>query len=79
MCISFAMSSGFVSMLLFLSLMQSSGGVSKFLNTFLLTFFRLFSYSCLYLDIAFLIHSFLYLVVIFWASLLVFWQVLLSF
>ena len=51
--------------------MQSSGGVSKFLNTFLLIFIGFFSYSCLYLDIAFLIHSFVYLVVIFWASLLV--------
>ena len=51
--------------------MQSSGGVSKFLNTFMLTIFGLFSHSCLYLDIAFLIHSFVYLVVIFWASLLV--------
>ena len=34
MCISFAMSSGFVSILLLRLVMQSSGGVSKFLNTF---------------------------------------------
>ena len=38
MCISFAISSGFVRMLLFLSVMQSSGGVSRFLKTFLFIF-----------------------------------------
>ena len=42
MSISFAMSFGFVTMLLFLSLMQSSGDVSKFLNTLLFIFFGLF-------------------------------------
>ena len=64
-CTSFAMSSGLVRMLLFLSVMQSSGGVSKFLKTFLFIFFGLISYSCLYLEMTFLIHSFVYLVVIF--------------
>ena len=67
MCISFAMSSGFVSILLLRSLMQSSGGVSRFLNTFLFIFFGLVSYSFLYLDMAFLMHSLVYLVVIFLA------------
>ena len=37
-CISIAMSSGLVRMLLFWSVMQSSGGVSKFLKTFLFIF-----------------------------------------
>ena len=37
-CISFAMSFGLVKMLLFRSVMQSSGGVSRFLNTFLFIF-----------------------------------------
>ena len=36
--ISFAMSSGLVKMLLFRSVMQSSGGVSRFLKTFLFIF-----------------------------------------
>ena len=67
MCISFAISFGLVKMLLFLSVMQSSGGVSKFLKTFLFIFLGLISYSCLYLEMAFLIHSFVYLVVIFLA------------
>ena len=65
--ISFAMTSWLVRMLLFLSVMQSSGGVSRFLKTFLFIFFGLISYSCLYLEMAFLIHSFVYLVVIFLA------------
>ena len=38
MYISFAMSFGLVRMLLFLSIMQSNGGVSRFLNTFLFIF-----------------------------------------
>ena len=38
-CISFAMSSELVRMLLFRSVMQSSGGVSNFLKTFLFIFF----------------------------------------
>ena len=42
-CISFAMSSRLVRMLLFWSVMQSSGGVSKFLKTFLFIFFGLVS------------------------------------
>ena len=66
-CISFAMSSGLVRMLLFRSVMQSSGGVSKFLKTFLFIYFGLVSYNCLYFDMAFLMHSFVYLVVIFLA------------
>ena len=37
-CISFAMSSRLVRMLLFWSVMQSSGGISRFLNTFLFIF-----------------------------------------
>ena len=37
-CISFAMSSGLVRMLLFLLVMQSNGGVSNFLKTFLFIF-----------------------------------------
>ena len=68
-CISFAMSSGLVRML-FRSVIQSSGGVSRFLKTFLFIFFGLISYSCLYLEMAFLIHSFVYLVVIFLAYVL---------
>ena len=70
-CISFAMSSGLIRMLLFRSVMQSSGGVSNFLKTFLFIFFRLISYNCLYLDMAFLMHSFVYLVVIFFACIFV--------
>ena len=66
-CISFAMSSRLVRILLFLSVMQSSGGVSKFLKTFLFIFLGLISYSFLYLDMTFLTHSFVYLVVIFLA------------
>ena len=49
--------------------MQSSGAVSRFLNTFLFIFFRLILYSCLYLEMDFLIHSFVYLVVIFLACI----------
>ena len=51
--ISLAMSTGFVSMLLCSSVMQSSGGVSWFLKTLLLIFFGLFSYNYLYLDMIF--------------------------
>ena len=69
-CISFAMSSGLVRMLLLQSVIQSSGKVSRFLKTFLFIFFGLISYSCLYLEMAFLIHSFVYLVVIFLVYLL---------
>ena len=47
--------------------MQSNGGVSRFLNTFLFIFLGLISYNFLYLDMAFLIHSLVYLVVIFLA------------
>ena len=69
MCISLAISSGFVNILLCSSVMQSNGGVSWFLKTFLLIFFGLFSYDCLYLDISFLIHSWVYFVVIFRACM----------
>ena len=57
MCISLAMFSGLVGMLLFLSMIQSSGGVSWFLKIFLFIFFGLVSYSCLYFDMAFLMLS----------------------
>ena len=40
--ISLAMSNGFVSMLLYLSVMQSSGGVSWLLKIFLCIFFWVF-------------------------------------
>jgi hypothetical protein len=43
MCISFAMSSGLVKMLLCLSMIESRGEVSEFLNTFLFTFLGFFS------------------------------------
>ena len=45
-------------------MIQSKGGVSRFLKIFLLIFFGFFSYSCLYLDIAFLMHSWVYFVMI---------------
>ena len=67
--ISFAISSGLVRMLLFRSVMQSNGGVSRFLNTFLFILLGLVSYNCLYLNMAFLIHSLVYLVVIFLACM----------
>ena len=40
-----------------------------FLNTFLFIFLELISYNFLYLDVAFLIHSLVYLVVIFFACI----------
>ena len=58
------MSTGFVSILLCSSVMQSIGGDFWFLNTFLLNFWGFFSYDCLYLDMAFLIQSWVYFVVI---------------
>ena len=67
--ISFAISSVLIKMLLFRSIMQSNDGVSRFLNTFLFIFLELISYNCLYLDMAFLIHSLVYLVVIFLACM----------
>ena len=42
LCISLAMSVGFVSMLLFTSVMQSNGGVSWFLKTLLLIFWGIY-------------------------------------
>ena len=52
-CISFAIFSGLVRMLLFRSVIQSNGGVSRFLNTFLFILLGLVSYNFLYLDMAF--------------------------
>ena len=72
-CISFAISSRPVKMLLLQSIMQLNGGISKFLNTFLFIFLGLISYNCLYLDMAFLMHSLVYLVVIFLLVYLPFW------
>src|SRR5450631_4044720 len=69
--ISLAMSTGFVSMLLCSSVMQSSGGVSWFLKTFLLIFFGFFSYNCLYLDMVFFMYSFLFFFFVFF--LFFFW------
>ena len=63
--ISLAMTNGLVSILLYSSVMQSNGGVSWFLKSFLLIFFGFFSYNCLYLDIAFWTHSWVYFVLIF--------------
>ena len=66
-CVSFAMSCGFVSILLLWLAMLFSGGVSKFLNTFMFIFWGLVSYSFLYLDMTILMKSLVYLVVIFMA------------
>ena len=52
------MSVGFVmSMLLQLSVIQSSGGVSWLLNFFYVFVLDFFSYSCLHLDMTFLMQS----------------------
>ena len=64
MWISLAISDGFVSMLLYLSVMQSRGGASWLLNIFLCIRFGLISYNCLYLFMAFLIQYLVNLVVI---------------
>ena len=69
---SFAISSKLVNTLLDLSVMQSNGGDSVFLKTRLCILFGVMSYVCLYFDMAFLILSFVYVVVIFLASLLAF-------
>ena len=58
------MSSGLVSMLLFLSNIQSNGGVSWFLKTLLFILFGLLSYICLYFSIVFFIQLWVYFVVI---------------
>jgi hypothetical protein len=58
------MTVGFLSMLLLLIVMQSSGGVSWFLNIFLCTLLGFFSYNCLYSDMVFSIHSCVCFVVI---------------
>ena len=73
------MSSGFVRMLLYLSMRQSSGGVSLFLKIFLFIFLGLLSYSCWYFDIVFFICFSEYSVVIFRASFLAFFAFWLSF
>ena len=65
-----AISSGFVRMLLNLSMRQSNGGVSLFLKIFLLIFLGLLSYNCWNFDMVFLICIMVYTVVIFWASVL---------
>ena len=62
--ISLAMSNGFVSMLLYMSVIQSSGGVSWLLKTFLCILFEIFSNICLYLDMDFLMQSWVNFVVI---------------
>ena len=64
------MSSGLVRMLLYLSMMQSSGGDSFSLKIFLLIFLGLLSYSCWNLDMVFFICFSEYSVVIFRASFL---------
>ena len=68
--ISFAISSGLVKMLFCLSMIESRGEDSEFLKTFLFIFLGFFSYSVLYLDIAFRMHSLVYFVVMFFACLL---------
>ena len=60
-----------MSMLLNLSMIQSSGGVSWLLKIFLCIRFGFFSYICLYLDMAFFTHSLVYFVVIVRACLFV--------
>ena len=66
------MSSGLVNMLLDSSVMQPSGGDSVFLKTRLCILFGVMSYVCLYFDMAFVMLSFVNIVVIFLASLLAF-------
>ena len=69
--ISLAISSGFVMMSPFWFRLQSSGWVLLFLKTFWWIFLGLLSYNCLYFEMAFLMLSLLYLVVILRASLFV--------
>ena len=64
------MSSGLVRMLLYLSIMQSSGGDSFSFKIFLLIFLGFLSYNCWYLDMDFFICFNEYYVVIFRASFL---------
>ena len=54
-CISCAISFGFVRMLSNLSIRQSSEGLSLFLKTLRLIFLGFLSYNCWYLDMVFLI------------------------
>ena len=70
MNISFAISSGLVRILFWLSLIESRGEDSECLKTFLFIFLGLFSYICRYFDTAFRMHFLVYFVVIFLASLL---------
>ena len=58
------MSSGLVSILFCLSIMESRGEVSVFLKTFWFMFVGLFSYICRYFDTAFIMQSLVYFVVI---------------
>ena len=64
-----AISSGFVMMSPFWFRMQSSGYILLFLKTFWWIFLGLLSYNFLYFEMAFLMHSLLYFVVILQASL----------
>ena len=70
MYISCAISSGLLSILFCLSVMESRGEVSECLKVFLFYFLECFSYNWRYFDTAFRIESLVYLVVIFLASLL---------
>ena len=62
--ISLAIFEGLVSILLYLSIIQSSGGASRLLKNFLCICFGFFSYICLYLDISFITQSLVYFVII---------------
>ena len=68
--ISCAISSGLVKMLFCLSTIESRGDVLEFLKTIMFTFLGIFSYNCLYFDIAFDIHYLVYFVVMFLACFL---------
>ena len=74
LCISFVMSMGFVSMLLFTYVMQSNGDISWFLKIYLLIFLGFFLYSSMYLDMVFLIHYWVYFVVILRACICAVWR-----
>ena len=63
------MSSGLVSILFCLSMIESRGEVSVFLKTFRFIFLGLLSYIWRYFDTAFRIQFLVYFVVIFLASL----------
>ena len=63
------MSSGLVSILFCLSMMESRGEVSEFLKTFRFIFLGLFSYIYRYFEMAFRMQSLVYFAEIFLASL----------